>query len=199
MARAGSAWWPGGRTAQNERSARPSIAMSIPSSSAPTRRRRCTDAAVDGYRAPWWLPGGHLQTIVAALIGTLFALAQFVATRLILVVNPKVVNANTLAELVQLAKAQPGMPYSSSGHGSPGHLGMELLKARTGAAPEPARQGISAARPARSTRRGAPRARGRRGGSRAARRRRLRGRRPVADVARGRDRGASRRGPACPA
>lgn len=59
-------------------------------------------------------------------------LAQFVATRLILVVNPKVVNVNNLAELVALAKAQPGLSYSSSGHGSPGHLGMELFARQKG-------------------------------------------------------------------
>lgn len=59
-------------------------------------------------------------------------LGQFVATRLILVVNPKVVNVNTLAELVQLAKREPGLSYSSSGHGSPGHLGMELFARQKG-------------------------------------------------------------------
>lgn len=59
-------------------------------------------------------------------------LGQFVATRLILVVNPKVVDVNNLSEFVELAKRQPGLPYASSGHGSPGHLGMELFASQKG-------------------------------------------------------------------
>jgi tripartite-type tricarboxylate transporter receptor subunit TctC len=42
-------------------------------------------------------------------------------------------SANTVAELVALAKAQPGtLSYASVGNGSPGHLAGELLKLRTG-------------------------------------------------------------------
>lgn len=59
-------------------------------------------------------------------------LGQFVATRLIMVVNPKVVEVKSLKDFVDLAKRQPGLPYSSSGHGSPGHLGMELFASQKG-------------------------------------------------------------------
>jgi len=59
-------------------------------------------------------------------------LGQFVATRLILVVNPKVVDVANLKELIELAKRDPGLAYSSSGHGSPGHLGMELFASQKG-------------------------------------------------------------------
>lgn len=59
-------------------------------------------------------------------------LAQFVATRLILIVNPKVVNVKTLAEFVDYARSHPGLVYTSSGHGSPGHLGMELFARQKG-------------------------------------------------------------------
>jgi tripartite-type tricarboxylate transporter receptor subunit TctC len=59
-------------------------------------------------------------------------LGQFVATRLILVVNPKVVEVGNLKDLVELARRQPGLPYASSGHGSPGHLGMELFARQKG-------------------------------------------------------------------
>ena len=50
----------------------------------------------------------------------------------ILVANPQL-PANTIAELVALAKAKPGsLSYASVGNGSPGHLAGELFKLRTG-------------------------------------------------------------------
>lgn len=50
----------------------------------------------------------------------------------ILVANPQV-PANTVAELVALAKAKPdSLSYASVGNGSPGHLAGELFKLRTG-------------------------------------------------------------------
>lgn len=49
-----------------------------------------------------------------------------------LVVNPSV-KAQTVKELVALAKASPGrLTYASPGSGTPHHLAMELFKARTG-------------------------------------------------------------------
>ena len=46
----------------------------------------------------------------------------------ILVVNPKV-QANTMAELIELAKKNPGkMNFASSGHGAAAHLSGELFK-----------------------------------------------------------------------
>jgi tripartite-type tricarboxylate transporter receptor subunit TctC len=51
----------------------------------------------------------------------------------LLVVHPSV-PAKTVKELVDLAKAQPGkVNFGSPGIGTPNHLGMELLKAMTGA------------------------------------------------------------------
>ncbi len=50
----------------------------------------------------------------------------------ILVLHPSV-PANTLKELIALAKAHPGhLNYASVGTGSPNHLGMELLKSMAG-------------------------------------------------------------------
>jgi predicted alpha/beta-fold hydrolase len=40
-----------------------------------TRLRSCTED-VDNYRAPWWLPGGNLQTIWAATRGARYAAAR---------------------------------------------------------------------------------------------------------------------------
>lgn len=54
-------------------------------------------------------------------------LAQFVATRLILAINPEVIKVKNLREFVELAKRKPALTYTSSGHGSPGHLGMEMF------------------------------------------------------------------------
>lgn len=53
--------------------------------------------------------------------------------RLGLVVNPSV-KANSVKELVALAKASPGkLTYASPGSGTPHHLAMELFKQRVGA------------------------------------------------------------------
>ncbi len=50
----------------------------------------------------------------------------------ILVANPAL-PANTVAELVALAKAKPGtLSFASVGNGSPGHLAGELMKLKTG-------------------------------------------------------------------
>jgi len=59
-------------------------------------------------------------------VGTVCSLPQ------ILVANPSFA-ANTVQELVALAKAKPGAySYASVGNGSPGHLAGEMLKLRTG-------------------------------------------------------------------
>ncbi len=52
---------------------------------------------------------------------------------LMVVVHPSV-QANTLAELVALAKSRPdGLSYGSAGNGSPQHLGAEMFKVATAA------------------------------------------------------------------
>jgi tripartite-type tricarboxylate transporter receptor subunit TctC len=59
-------------------------------------------------------------------------ICQLTATYLILVVNPSV-PANSVKELVALAKAQPGkLNYGSSGSGATIHLATELFKITTG-------------------------------------------------------------------
>jgi tripartite-type tricarboxylate transporter receptor subunit TctC len=59
-------------------------------------------------------------------VGTVASLPQ------ILVAHPAV-PANSVAELIALAKARPGgLSYASVGNGSPGHLAGELFKLRTG-------------------------------------------------------------------
>ena len=59
-------------------------------------------------------------------------IAQIVSVPEILVVNEKV-PAKSLAELVALAKVEPGkLVFASTGHGGMPHLAMELLKLTTG-------------------------------------------------------------------
>src|SRR3954465_8002293 len=60
------------------------------------------------------------------------AVTQINASALLLVANPKL-GANTVPELVALAKAKPGsLSYGSTGVGNPLHLTMEMLKRATG-------------------------------------------------------------------
>jgi len=60
------------------------------------------------------------------------AVALFAAPAYTLVINPAV-NANSVKELVALAKAQPGkLAYGSTGGGAASHLSVELFKAMAG-------------------------------------------------------------------
>lgn len=52
---------------------------------------------------------------------------RFVSTRIVLVVNPNVVDVKTLPELVAYMRKNPGMTVTSAGHGGLGHLGLELF------------------------------------------------------------------------
>ena len=59
-------------------------------------------------------------------------MTQVVASQLVLVANPKLA-ANSIAELIALAKAKPGgLNYGSTGIGNPLHLTMEMLKSTAG-------------------------------------------------------------------
>jgi len=96
-------------------------------------------ATPDGYTLLLGTSGG---LVVSPAFGTRLAydsvkdfapIGVGVYVPFLLVVHPSVA-AKTTQELVDLAKAQPGkINFGSPGTGTPNHLGMELLKAMTGA------------------------------------------------------------------
>jgi tripartite-type tricarboxylate transporter receptor subunit TctC len=94
-------------------------------------------APADGYTVLFTLSSHTINPAIYAKIpfdtardfdpvGTVASLPQ------ILVAHPQF-GANTVAELLALAKAKPGtLSYATVGNGSPGHLAGELMKLRTG-------------------------------------------------------------------
>ena len=59
-------------------------------------------------------------------------IARFIARPLVIVTHPSF-PANSLAELIALAKKEPGkLSYASAGPGTTRHLSMELFKLRAG-------------------------------------------------------------------
>jgi tripartite-type tricarboxylate transporter receptor subunit TctC len=91
-------------------------------------------------------PDGHTMVIItsqAAIVSVMydklnydlekdFAPISLIATTpFILAVNPSV-PANSVKELIALAKSKPGMRYGSGGSGSPPHLSAEIFRTMTG-------------------------------------------------------------------
>ena len=58
-------------------------------------------------------------------------IALVAAVPFALVINPQI-PATTLAEFIAYAKAKPGLAFGSAGHGSPQHLGAEMLRSAAG-------------------------------------------------------------------
>ena len=94
-------------------------------------------AAPDGYTLVIGQTGN--LTISPSLVKVGYDPARDFSPITLLVVSPLVITihpslpARSLKELVALAKARPGqLSYASSGSGSPGHLGVELLKKMAG-------------------------------------------------------------------
>ncbi|MCC6534583.1 MAG: tripartite tricarboxylate transporter substrate binding protein [Burkholderiales bacterium] len=94
-------------------------------------------SAPDGYTTLW---GSSALTISASIAAKLpydprrdfLPVGLFTRIPFLLVVHPSV-PVKTVKELVTLAKANPGkLNYGSSGHNAFNHLGVELLKLKTG-------------------------------------------------------------------
>lgn len=69
----------------------------------------------------------HFQNKPLDVPNRVTPVGRFVSTRIVLVVNPKLVSAKTLPELVDYMRRNPGLALTSAGHGGLGHLGLELF------------------------------------------------------------------------
>jgi tripartite-type tricarboxylate transporter receptor subunit TctC len=95
-------------------------------------------AAPDGYTL-LFATGGSMSIAPAIGIKAPYNVFADVAPISLLVINPQLLvahpslPANSVRELVKLAKSKPGqINYASVGPGSPNHLGVEMLKFMTG-------------------------------------------------------------------
>jgi tripartite-type tricarboxylate transporter receptor subunit TctC len=94
-------------------------------------------AAPDGYTVLQTVNGISIspslyKTLPFDVNKDFIAVTQLVRSQLVLVANPKF-EANSVAELIAIAKAKPGvLNYGSTGVGNPLHLTMEMLKSATG-------------------------------------------------------------------
>jgi len=115
----------------------PFIIENKPGAGAVTGTDAVAKAAPDGYTL-LLMSNAHTvnETLIPnkpyALQRDFAPIAPINYSDLVLVVNPAVA-ANTLPELIALAKAQPGkLNYASSGPGTPYHMAGELFKAMAG-------------------------------------------------------------------
>jgi tripartite-type tricarboxylate transporter receptor subunit TctC len=95
-------------------------------------------SAPDGYTLVMGVTGSHAINISLYSkmpydpVKDFVAISQVAVVPNVLVVNPSV-PAKNLAELVALAKTEPGkLNYASLGNGTAAHLGMEMLKTAAG-------------------------------------------------------------------
>jgi tripartite-type tricarboxylate transporter receptor subunit TctC len=95
-------------------------------------------APADGYTLVMGVTGSHaINTSLYSRmpydpVADFVAISQVAVVPNVLVVHPSV-PAKTLAELVALAKKEPGkLNYASLGNGTAAHLGMEMLKSEAG-------------------------------------------------------------------
>jgi tripartite-type tricarboxylate transporter receptor subunit TctC len=93
-------------------------------------------SAPDGYTLQMWLDS---NTIAPALYKKLnHDVTKDFAPVTLIAVGPHVIVAhpsfppNNMKELIDYVKANPGLPYASSGSGTAQHLGGEILKTQTG-------------------------------------------------------------------
>jgi tripartite-type tricarboxylate transporter receptor subunit TctC len=90
-----------------------------------------TTAAPDGYTigllANTTTNALHFQNKKLDVDQRFTPVGRFVSTRILLVTNPKMVDAKNMEEFVAHARKNPGMNVTSAGHGGLGHLGLELF------------------------------------------------------------------------
>lgn len=123
-------------TRLSEKLGQPVVIENRPGASGMIGQAQVAKAEPDGYTI---LVNASIHVINPSLFATMtsdpikdfVAVTQLAAVPLVLVVNPKV-PANSVADLVALAKKEPGkLSFASSGIGAAPHLAGELLKSRT--------------------------------------------------------------------
>jgi tripartite-type tricarboxylate transporter receptor subunit TctC len=93
-------------------------------------------APPDGYTLQMWLDSNTIAPALYKKLG--HDPVKDFAPITLLAVGPHVIVAhpsfppNTIKELIEYVKANPGLPYASSGSGTAQHLGGEILKTTTG-------------------------------------------------------------------
>lgn len=95
-----------------------------------------TNAAPDGYTIGL-LAGTSLNALLFLnepldISNRFEPVGRFTSSRILLAVNPKVIDVKTLPELTAYLKRNPGTALTSAGHGGLGHLGLELFAMEQG-------------------------------------------------------------------
>jgi tripartite-type tricarboxylate transporter receptor subunit TctC len=95
-----------------------------------------TNAAPDGYTigllAGTTLNALHFLNEPLDISRRFEPIGRFTSSRILLAVNPKVIDVHTLPEFVDYLKRHPGTALTSAGHGGLGHLGLELFAMEQG-------------------------------------------------------------------
>lgn len=90
-----------------------------------------TNAPPDGYTigilANTTINALHFADKPLDMANRFVPIGRFTSSRIMLAVNPNVINVSTLPELIEYVRQKPGTEFTSAGHGGLGHLGLELL------------------------------------------------------------------------
>lgn len=90
-----------------------------------------TQAPPDGYTigilANTTINSLHFQNKPLDVDNRFMPIGRFASSRILLAVNPSLIDVKTLPELIEYLRKHPGTTMTSAGHGGLGHLGLELL------------------------------------------------------------------------
>lgn len=90
-----------------------------------------TQSPPDGYTigilANTTINSLHFQNKALDVESRFIPIGRFASSRILLAVNPTLIDVKTLPELIEYLRKHPGTTMTSAGHGGLGHLGLELL------------------------------------------------------------------------